>query len=197
MKLAQLAAYDRAHPARAGTNAEEKFLLYSLVRMIRPAQVIEIGVSGGHSTVWIAQALEDNGTGNLCAVDSWAGRPEGTPWPEYKDAAVERLRAAGVLHRVTLIRMDSTAYLRTRLSGNVEIVWIDGGHTYDQALADIREALRVASRLVIVHDATNIEGVGRACRNIGGGVWVYGSPPNGHRGLWLRNAGPPDVARRS
>ncbi len=191
----ELIAYDAAHTRWGGTAAQEKRCLYGIILNARPHRVIEIGVRGGHATAWIALALEDAGRGHVVGVDKWAS--PNSPYELCYPAAVERLEDLRLEHRVTLVRMDSIKFLRTQANGSAEIVIVDGGHSYRQALADIRQAVRVASRLIIVHDATNITDVNRACKDVGGGTWLYGTPPTESRGYWIRNVGPaPGIEHR-
>lgn len=44
--------------------------LYSLIKMQKPNCIIELGTGDGASTVWMAQALKENGTGQLITVDN-------------------------------------------------------------------------------------------------------------------------------
>ncbi len=47
-------------------------LLYVLARRERPEVVVELGTGLGVTTLWIAAALEENGTGHLWSVDNGA-----------------------------------------------------------------------------------------------------------------------------
>ncbi len=89
--LAELDAY--ATPARAVQMGGAAFLeaCYAIVRLTRPAVVLETGVARGFSSAVILQALEDNGHGKLYSVDLPMFR-SGTV--SYTGAAVPgRLRA--------------------------------------------------------------------------------------------------------
>jgi predicted O-methyltransferase YrrM len=55
--------------ARPMSGAAYLELCYAVVRLLRPAQVIETGVALGYSTAAVLQALGDNGTGHLTSVD--------------------------------------------------------------------------------------------------------------------------------
>ncbi|MDR7519615.1 MAG: class I SAM-dependent methyltransferase [Armatimonadota bacterium] len=69
---------------------------YAIVRLARPAVVLETGVAHGYSTAVILQALEDNGAGRLYSVDLPRFRPGLVP---YTGAAVpKRLRHRWELH---------------------------------------------------------------------------------------------------
>lgn len=76
-------------------------LIYDHVRSTGPEHVLELGTARGVSAAFIAAALEANGRGELTTVDS-----SQIPWRD--PTAQELLRAAGLLHRVTIDRSYST-----------------------------------------------------------------------------------------
>lgn len=49
-------------------------LLNSLIRVLEPETVLEIGSSVGYSALWMAEALQKNGHGHLWTVESHAER---------------------------------------------------------------------------------------------------------------------------
>ena len=61
--------------------------LYYLIRIIRPAQVLETGVFHGLTTLWILQALHDNKFGHLISID--------LPRREWKNFFPDRNMGAG------------------------------------------------------------------------------------------------------
>lgn len=181
--LDRLMIYDRDHPGSAGTSAEEKLFLYGLVRMIQPRVMIEIGVRAGHMTCWLALAIKHNGRGHLHSVDNWLQTNGGGGGSEAH--ARTRLKAVGLLdHHVTFYKMDSDKFLAKQKDRSADIVWIDGGHEFDVALSDIREAIRVSRNVVGVHDAHNLPGVYDAIKEIEAlgfvGTWL-----DGFRGTWV------------
>ena len=56
---------------RLNRNAQEHagFLLYILVRALKPNTFVETGVSGGESSSYILQAMNDNNKGHLYSID--------------------------------------------------------------------------------------------------------------------------------
>ena len=69
-ELAQRAASSPGDfPASFGMEREGRRLLYLLVRLTEPAQVVETGVANGMSTVVLLRALARNGGGRLRSVD--------------------------------------------------------------------------------------------------------------------------------
>jgi len=58
-------AYDAAFAIEEGS----AFVMYALVRLLRPSIVLETGVANGHSSALILNALGENGCGELHSVD--------------------------------------------------------------------------------------------------------------------------------
>ncbi len=141
---AMLRAYDREHPERGVTSPQEKMMLYSIVRFLRPQKVIEIGVSGGHLTLWLAAAIHNNWRdlkdcankepGKLISVDNWSrhsGGQAGSPKPAFR-----RLKQNGLQDIVTFMSSDSLTFLKKLKDNCVDFVWVDGGHKFEEAKAD-------------------------------------------------------------
>jgi len=180
MNVHKLVAYDRAHPDGSGTALEEKLLLYALIKLYRAKRVLEIGVSAGHSTLWLAQAVSEN-NGQLTALDNWSRTNGGRAGSEKQ--ARKRLMDNGLQRYVSFVSTDSQAFLQKQADGSFDVVWVDGDHAYLVALADVKEAARVASQLVVVHDTAQraYSTVRRACKESG----LTGSFLDAHRGLFI------------
>lgn len=180
--LADIAAYDAANRTKDFTSPEGKLLLYALVRLLRPRRVIEIGTALGHSTSWLAAALRDVGNGTLVTVDNY-----GQTWggiSKNDQAARARVGAAGGAMIVEYVRSNSIRYMREQPDRSVDIVYVDGDHSFKVATGDIRQAMRVATKLVIVHDTFSRPNrmVRKACAKLGGGLWL-----DAFRGFYLVN----------
>jgi predicted O-methyltransferase YrrM len=76
-------------------------LLYEHIRKNKPEKVLELGTARGGSAVFLASALEANGTGHLTTVDS-------TRWHWLDPTPQEVLGKAGLSHRVTFDKSCST-----------------------------------------------------------------------------------------
>jgi len=184
MKTDYLIALDEKFPKCAGTANPEKTLLYSIVRHIQPATVLEVGVSAGHMTCWLALALKNNGKGHLISVDNFSRAHGG----EATSDAVPRARVsrASLSPWVTFITSDSVEYLKAQPDKSIDFVWIDADHSYDGAYADITEALRIAKIGVGVHDVCQLyDGPRKACRAIERKKKIKGVTIPGFRGTWL------------
>lgn len=60
---------DLTYAAAFAIEEGSAFLVYALVRILRPSVVLETGVANGHSTALILNALGENGNGELHSVD--------------------------------------------------------------------------------------------------------------------------------
>jgi predicted O-methyltransferase YrrM len=182
--LQTLLNYDVEHSEGAGVKRSVRMFLYSLVRLNEPERVIEIGVSLGFATEWLAAAIHDNGHGELISVDDWSGDHGGKA--HSKRPALHRMKDLGLAECVTFVGSDSVEWLKTQKDGSADIVWVDGDHSYEGASGDIREAWRVTRDMVAVHDTENAscgENVSKAICETGlPGVWMRGA-----RGIWVTN----------
>lgn len=79
-------------------------LLHTLVLATRPRSIIEIGTSGGYSTIWLATAARDVGA-NVTTLEID---------PVKVRMADANLREAGVEDIATIAEGDAFAWLRTR-----------------------------------------------------------------------------------
>ncbi len=91
-------------------------LLYVLTRATRPATAVEFGTSFGISTVHLAAAVTDNGTGHVFTTELS---------PAKIAAAQANLAEAGVADAVTILPGDALRSLAT-VPGPVDLVFLDG-----------------------------------------------------------------------
>lgn len=91
-------------------------LLYALIRASRPDTVVEFGTSFGISTIFLAAAVTDNGTGHVVTTELSSKKVH---------AAGANLREAGVEAAVTILDGDALQTL-AGLPGPVGLVLLDG-----------------------------------------------------------------------
>ncbi len=91
-------------------------LLYALVRACRPETVVEFGTSFGISTIHLAAAVTDNGTGRVVSTELSDRKAV---------AARENLEEAGLAGVVTILAGDALETLGS-LTGPVGLVLLDG-----------------------------------------------------------------------
>ena len=183
--IASLYAYDLKNPKGAGSSANEKLFMWGLMSQCKYKTALEVGVSRGHMTLWMAyaQSMHD---GKLTSVDDWSRAHGGeSTSPAH---ATKRLKDNRLQDVVTFVSSDSYKYLSTLEDNSVEFVWIDADHSYEGAYRDIKEAVRVASQLVGVHDTNQgYKGPREACMDIELDYGLQGTFVEGHRGIWLCN----------
>jgi predicted O-methyltransferase YrrM len=91
-------------------------LLYALVRACRPETVVEFGTSFGISTIHLAAAVTDNGTGTVVTTELSTRKAK---------AARENLEQAGVAGVVTILEGDALETLAS-VPGPIGLVLLDG-----------------------------------------------------------------------
>ena len=91
-------------------------LLYALVRASRPETVVEFGMSFGISTIHLAAAVTDNGTGHVVTTELSTAKVR---------AARSNLQQAGVDGVVTILSGDARQTLAD-VPGPVGLVLLDG-----------------------------------------------------------------------
>jgi predicted O-methyltransferase YrrM len=91
-------------------------LLYALVRAVKPAAVVEFGTSFGISTLHLAAAVRDNGTGRVITTELSAAKAR---------AARETFAATGLGDVITLLEGDARETLAS-LGVSPGLVLLDG-----------------------------------------------------------------------
>ena len=121
-------------------------LLYTLVRASRPATVVEFGTSFGISTIHLAAAVRDNGTGRVVST-------------ELNAAKVARARAnlaeAGLSGHVTILEGDALETLAT-IDTPVEFVLLDGWKRLYLPLLRQLEPRLTPGALVLADDSVSM-----------------------------------------
>lgn len=79
--------------------------LYSLIKMQKPQCIIELGTGDGASTVWMAQALKENGSGQLITVDNGSQFEIG---PHLADDEKKSTHANYMEHILKKFELDDT-----------------------------------------------------------------------------------------
>jgi predicted O-methyltransferase YrrM len=120
-------------------------LLAILIRAKRPNTVVEFGTSYGVSTIHLAAAVADNGTGHVFSTELSAAKIA---------AARANLAEAGLADRVTILSGDAMATLND-IAGPIELVLLDG---WKELCLPVLRSLesRLASGALIVADDINM-----------------------------------------
>jgi len=121
-------------------------LLYALARSSKPETVVEFGASFGISTIHLAAAVRDNGTGRVIST-------------ELSAAKVARARAniaeAGLADWVTILEGDARESL-AGLTGPVEFVLLDGWKRLYLPVLRLLEPRLAAGALILADDTISM-----------------------------------------
>lgn len=137
-------------PALWSTERETGHANYSIVRLLRPSNAIEIGCYNGASSICIAQALRDNKSG---------GHLHCIELDEHNIMVTrEHLKEAGLVDLVTLYHTNSHDESVARRLPQCEFIFVDGDHTYEGAKRDFEVYSKklVPRGIMLYHDTTKI-----------------------------------------
>ena len=142
------------------------FFAYDLMAAVRPATFVELGVFNGLSYFGFCQAVEEHGLETRCfGIDTWLG-DEHTSW--YGKECYEDVREHHDTHYSgfsTLLRMTFNEAAPRFASESVDLIHLDGLHTYEAALHDFETwyPRLVPGGIFLFHDVR--------ARHEGFGVW--------------------------
>jgi predicted O-methyltransferase YrrM len=126
-------------------SADAGKLLYALTRAIRPQTVVEFGTSFGISTIYLAAAVADNGTGHVYTTELSSKKVA---------AAQANLEEAGVAEPVTILEGDALQTL-TDVAGPVGLVLLDGWKDLCLPVLRLLEPKLTPGALVAADDITH------------------------------------------
>jgi predicted O-methyltransferase YrrM len=120
-------------------------LLYALARAIRPQTIVEFGTSFGISTLYLAAAVTDNGTGRVVTTEL-----------SHAKAAAARANfdEAGLGDVVTILIGDALETL-VGITGPIELVLLDGWKNLCLPVLQLLEPKLSAGALVAADDITH------------------------------------------
>jgi predicted O-methyltransferase YrrM len=122
----------------AGIRKENGAALYNLIRRHRPQRTLETGFAYGFSTLFILQALADNGGGHHEAID-----PVETH--RWHGVGLANVRLAGFEPMFTHLEMMSQIALPSHMINGeqFDFIFLDGSHLFDDTLLDFYYADRL------------------------------------------------------
>ena len=163
-----IAALGLAPTARGWENSHSPALAENI---IRAKTVIEVGSFMGASVAWMA---DHNHEARFYCVDTWLGSPEisdedmgGIGYQFGRPMLLERflsnMIAAGIQDRVTPIVQTSTsgAKILRKQGVSADLIYIDAGHDYLEAFADLVSHLPLLAKggVMIADDYGGFPGV--------------------------------------
>jgi predicted O-methyltransferase YrrM len=118
--------------------------LHTLVLAVRPASIVEIGTSGGYSTLWLASAARIAGTTvTTLEID-----------PVKVALAAESLASAGLADVARLVQGDAFKYLRSRRDP-IGMCFLDAEKEDYKAFYDAVLPLLVPGGLLVADNITS------------------------------------------
>ena len=139
---------DAAQDVYMPISPEAGRLLYTLVRASRPDTVVEFGTSFGISTIYLAAAVADNGSGRVVTTELAAAKIA---------AARANLEEAGVGGPVTILAGDARQTLAD-VPGPVGLVLLDGWKDLCLPVLRLLEP-RLASGAVVAADDSSFASI--------------------------------------
>jgi predicted O-methyltransferase YrrM len=118
-------------------------LLYSLVRAIRPATIVEFGTSFAISTIFLAAAVADNGAGTVISTELNGDKIA---------AARANLRETGLDGHVTILEGDALKTL-AGVAGPIGFALLDGWKNLCLPVLQLIESKLVPGAIVIGDDS--------------------------------------------
>lgn len=140
-----------------------------LVKVIEPRVIVELGTQGGNSYSAFCQAVARLGLSSRCfAIDTWEGDEQTGAYGDEVFHDLSNFNDQHFSEFSNLLRMtfdEARAYFAAQPQGEIDLLHIDGLHTYEAARHDFetwRDAL--SSRAVVVFHGISV-------RERGFGVW--------------------------
>jgi len=165
--------------SRSTLNLGFGHLFYGMARLLRPAKVVAIGSKAGFAPLCFAKALADNEgcgvehvgfedtvlmdrrPGHVDFVDPSYSVERGDPnhsfgigtWDDADDVR-RRWESFGLETFITHYKQTSAEYLQSQAADPIDLLYIDGDHSYAGVMHDLTEfRSRLSSdALVLAHD---------------------------------------------
>ncbi|MDP9728647.1 hypothetical protein J2S04_001597 [Alicyclobacillus tengchongensis] len=137
-----------------------RWFAYDLVSYCRPRKIVELGTHLGVSFFSFCQAVKDNRLNCECiAIDTWCGDAHSGFYTDEIYKIVEKIANDEFSKITRLMRMKFQEALPLISDESIDILHIDGFHTYEAVKNDFEEWLpKIAPEgIVLFHDITVYE----------------------------------------
>jgi hypothetical protein len=132
---------------------------FEIIKALEPETVVELGVWGGCSFFAFCQAAETLKLKSKCyGIDTWQGDVHMGQYSERVFEKVQRYSQKHYSDRAILIRKTFCDAFSDFKDGSIDLLHIDGTHTYDAVSEDFRIWLpKISERgVVLFHDVSVI-----------------------------------------
>jgi Methyltransferase domain len=157
----------RYRPGNLGNWSAHLAFAYDLIGALQPRLIVELGTHWGESYFGFCQSVAEHGLDCLCyAVDHWLGDAHAE---RYGEEVYEEVRQYNETHYKAfsyLLRAPFDDALVQFQDGSIDLLHIDGLHTYEAASHDFRTWLPKVrpGGIVLLHDI--------AVRHADFGIWL-------------------------
>ena len=115
---------------------DSAYLLYGLVKSIKPQVVVEIGSARGRSACFMGMALKENGFGKLFAIDPHTK----TDWNDNNSVDTHEVLRDNLkkLHLESIVEVlrETSDLVASRWTLPIDLIFIDGDHSYEGVKRD-------------------------------------------------------------
>lgn len=144
---------------------------YELIGRLRPRSIVELGTYSGSSFAAFCQAAKAIGTSSKCyGIDLWEGDIHMGRFDEELFREISDYLAANYADSATLIRKNFNTAVHDFDDGSIDLLHIDGTHTFEAVSNDFNTWLpKLSDRSVVLfHDINvTVEKAGEAARQFG------------------------------
>jgi len=123
--------------AKGSVTAHEGVYLQELIKLLNPEVVVEIGSWIGVSTIYLAQAMKEQGKGKVFAIDPHQNYAlhRRRHLPDTEPILRENLKRFEVEEFVQVIRKTSLEALSSWVE-RIDLLFVDGNHLFNSVRAD-------------------------------------------------------------
>lgn len=121
-------------------------LIYGLIRSLQPKISVEVGAWLGHTSCWMAKAIQDNGFGQLYLIDNFqlGGGSAAT--------LHNNLVKCGVASCAVIVDGSSEP---ANWPQSCDFAYIDADHSHEGCAKDINTAIGLGANCIVVHDTVS------------------------------------------